>query len=258
MDMQSSQVFDRYAKYYDMLYSDKDYEKECDVLEDIFRAYCARKPLTILDAGCGTGNHAISLRKRGFRVTGIDGSEQMIRIAREKARMNQVDVDFRVMKLANLTFEERFDACICMFAVLGYLTSNEELGKALKNIRQHLRANSIFILDFWYGPAVLAMKPSSRSKVVEKNDTKVIRTVSAELNVLNQTCVSNYYLVAIKDRVVVDEVRESHAMRFFFPQELAYVLQAGGFRLLKLCEFLNLEAEPTERTWNAMAIASAI
>jgi len=54
-------VFNAYASSYDGLYRDKDYEAECDFLEQIFARY-ARAPIrTILDLGCGTGGHALAL-----------------------------------------------------------------------------------------------------------------------------------------------------------------------------------------------------
>ena len=64
-----SSAFGRgYGRYYDLLYQDKDYEAECDMLEEIFRAYLDERPELILDASCGTGGHA----KRGYRVVSVD------------------------------------------------------------------------------------------------------------------------------------------------------------------------------------------
>jgi len=257
MSSYSPAVFRKYAKYYDAIYSDKDYEKETDILEGIFKAHCRTKPRTILDAGCGTGNHAISLASRGYRVTGVDSSEAMISIAKEKVRDKGLTIELRVMDLTELELMEKFDVCICMFAVIGYLTDNENLATALRNIRRHLNPGSLFVFDFWYGPAVLAIRPSSRTKIVEENGFKLIRAVSPRLDVASHTCESNYYLVVIKDRTVVDEIMESHIVRFFFSQELAHYISESGFELLRISEFLNPSTPPSESSWNAMVIARA-
>src|SRR5690349_2720921 len=95
----SNGIFKNYAEYYDQLYYDKDYEKECDYLERIFETYSTAKPLNILDAGCGTGGHAIPLSKRGYTVTGIDVSGSMLDIARKRARKVGAKIDFRVADL---------------------------------------------------------------------------------------------------------------------------------------------------------------
>jgi ubiquinone/menaquinone biosynthesis C-methylase UbiE len=55
---------EKYAQYYDLIYKNKNYKKECDYLEKIFRKFLNKKPKTILDLACGTGSHAIILAKR--------------------------------------------------------------------------------------------------------------------------------------------------------------------------------------------------
>src|SRR2546427_28456 len=79
-------LFDRIAEYYDVLHNDVDYLAECLLLEKVFSGFLRRQPASLLDLGCGTGNHALILAKRGYRVTGIDSSAGMLRVARAKAR----------------------------------------------------------------------------------------------------------------------------------------------------------------------------
>lgn len=162
------EIFKSYAKYYDIIYADKDYEKECDFLEEIFRNYSKITPKTILDGGCGTGGHAIPLAKRGYEVTGVDLSEEMINIAKEKAKENGVNIDFRVMDLRELRLNKKFDVCILMFAVIDYIINTKDLLKVFANIRETLKNDSLFIFDFWYGPAVLTILPTPRMKTLER------------------------------------------------------------------------------------------
>ena len=59
-----------YAKSYDELYADKDYEAECDLIERVLRTYGEGKIATILDLGCGTGQPrlpSLPARLRGRR-----------------------------------------------------------------------------------------------------------------------------------------------------------------------------------------------
>ena len=251
-------IFQSYGKYYDIIYSDKDYEKECDVLEEVFRKYSKFMPKTILDCGCGTGGHAIPLAKRGYEVTGVDLSESMIKIAKVKANKKRTNIDFKVMDLRQLQLNKKFNTAICMFAVIDYLTENEDLQKAFNAVRKHVKRNGLFIFDFWYGPAVLKIKPSTRVKTVEKNGLKVIRIVTSELNFSKHTSTSKYHLIASKENEIIDDINESHMVRFFFPQEIQYYLEENSFKLLKISEFLKLNKLPTENTWNAFAIAKAI
>ena len=251
-------AFQSYGKYYDIIYADKDYEKECDFLEEIFRRYSKSVPKTILDVGCGTGGHAILLARRGYEVAGIDASEIMIGIAKEKASKSRVNVDFYVMDLRELGLNKKFDACICMFAVMDYLTDNQDIQKALLSVRKHLENGSLFVFDFWYGPAVLTILPSTRMKTIEKNGMRVIRFATPHLDTLHHLCVVNYHLIATRKNQIIDEVKEKHRVRFFFPEEIKHYLEENSFKLLKLCPFLDLNAEPSEGVWNATAISQAI
>ncbi|MEM1515793.1 MAG: methyltransferase domain-containing protein [Candidatus Bathyarchaeia archaeon] len=246
-----------YSKYYDLLYMDKDYEKECEFIEEAFKQYSSIKPVkTILDVGCGTGGHLIPLARRGYEVTGIDKQESMVNIAEEKIHKYKVSARVMVADAVDFNLNEEFDACISMFAVINYIIQTDNLIKAFKNVRRHLKQGALFIFDFWYGPAVLTIKPSSRVKIVEKEGIKVVRTVVPELDTFNCIVKSNYYLIAIKEGKIVDEVREVHVLRYLFPQELIHYLSETGFKVLKFCEFPYLDKPPSENTWNVAVIAA--
>ena len=60
---------ERLVRIYDLIYEDKDYEGECNFVEEILQRFSPHPVETILDGGCGTGNHVIPLAERGYRVT---------------------------------------------------------------------------------------------------------------------------------------------------------------------------------------------
>ena len=74
-------AFSLSGRWYDALYADKPYTKECDFIEEAFKRYAVDRPKKILDIGCGTGGHALELARRGYNVTGIDASRIMIKAA---------------------------------------------------------------------------------------------------------------------------------------------------------------------------------
>ena len=250
--------FQSYGKYYDLIYLDKDYERECDFLEEIFKKYSEVTPKAILDVGCGTGGHAISLAKRGYRVTGLDLSEVMIRVALNKIKKEKITVNFHTMDVRKFQLKERFDACISMFSTIDYLTKNEDIQRALLNIREHLKTGSLFLFDFWYGPAVLTIRPSLRVKIMEKEGIRVLRISKPSLDSLRHLCKVYYHLIVIKKNQIIDEVKETHTVRFFFPEEIRHYLEDTGFKLLKLCPFLKLKGKVDEKIWNVTAISRAV
>ena len=78
-----SQVFDAYARYYDLLYGDKDYAGEAEYVAAHSRKQVPQAK-RILELGCGTGSHAEHLVRMGYSVHGVDMSEAML--ARAEAR----------------------------------------------------------------------------------------------------------------------------------------------------------------------------
>ena len=62
--MKMTTSFRKYAKYYDLIYKDKDYQKEVDFIENIFKI--TYKPKSILEAGSGTGSYTKILLERGY------------------------------------------------------------------------------------------------------------------------------------------------------------------------------------------------
>lgn len=66
-----------YAGSYDTIYGAKDYGAECSLIETLLRSHARGPVASILDLGCGTGNHAIPLAQRGYAVTGVDRSQPM-------------------------------------------------------------------------------------------------------------------------------------------------------------------------------------
>lgn len=237
------------------MYKDKDYKKEVDFVEGVLKKYSKFSVKKILDAGCGTGGHAIPLAKRGYEVVGFDSSTSMIKKAREKAKATNANVKFCVADLRDFQLNERFDACISMFAVMGYLPTNQDVQKALANIRKHLKRGSLFIFDCWNGLAVLRILPSVRVKNVENEKIRIIRTAEPDLDAFNHLCKVNYRLIVMKNNKVIDEINETHTVRFFFPQEIIHYLEEAGFKVLKICPFLDLGGKVNEETWNMTIVA---
>jgi len=247
------QVFGDYGKYYDLLYQDKDYQAECDIIVGLLKRYSPNQVSSVLDAACGTGGHAIPLATREYQVTGFDASEAMIHRAREKSRL----VPFHIMDLRSFSVPGEFDACICMFAAMNYLTETADIHKALVNIRRHLKQGSLLIFDFWNGLAVLRILPETRVKSASGGGRKVIRFVEPELDAEHHLCRSHYHLIVIQNGTVVDEVTETHAVRYFFPQEIIHHLDDAGFDTLHLSPFPDLDGRLDETAWNAIVVAKA-
>ncbi len=245
--------FDSLAEYYDVVYQDKDYEKETDFIERCFREFSESPPRKLLEIGCGTGNFTRIFVKNGYNVTGVDFSERMLKIARQKVSTNLVKSDVKALSL-----NSTFDSCLALFTVLGYLNKNSDVLDGLKAIRKHLRINGLFVFDVWNGLALMRILPECRLKEMENDKLKVIRFAAPTLRAFEHICEVDYTVFVHKKATgSLSEFRETHAVRFFFPQELKFFLEIAGFEVLRICPLLDLEGTVDESVWTMTVIAKA-
>jgi SAM-dependent methyltransferase len=244
-------VFAAYSRYYDLLYRDKDYAAEARYVHELVQRHhpAAR---SMLDLGCGTGRHAQLLSQHGYTLTGVDLSEEMLKVARGTSpELGFVQGDVRTVRLG-----KTFDVVASLFHVMSYQTTNADLRAALDTIREHLAPGGLFVFDCWYGPAVLTSRPETRVKRLEDESIHVTRLAEPVLHP-NENVVDVNYHVLIRDKHsgAVDELRETHEMRYLFAPEVQLLLEDAGLRLTQIREFMS-EREPGFDTWTAVFIGT--
>ena len=94
-------MYKELAKYYDLIYSWKNYKKEVNKIEKLIKEYKKSDGIKLLDVACGTGKH-LEYFKENFSCTGIDLNEEMISIARN----NISDVDFKLADMINFDLND--------------------------------------------------------------------------------------------------------------------------------------------------------
>jgi SAM-dependent methyltransferase len=241
-----------YAKYYDLLYRDKDYKGEIDYIDALIKKSSANQIKSILDIGCGTGRHLKYLKELGYGVAGIDLSPEMIESAKINIGMNEM---LCCAGAADFKIDKKFDAAISLFHVMSYQATNEEIEKTLTNINEHLIEGGLFIFDFWYGPAVLSELPASRTKQFESNELAITRQSASTMD-YEQNCVNVNFEVNIRDKISgkSHHVTELHKMRYFFIPELKYFLSKCGFAPLASFAWMT-QSPPAENQWYAVTVS---
>lgn len=251
-----------YAGAYDALYGEKNYAAECDMIEDLFREFGGiGKPASLADFGCGTGNHAVPLARRGYRVAGVDLSSAMLEQARAKAAQAGVSGSTRFV-LGNVQDAALpgapFDAAIMMFAVLGYQRTDAEVIAALSNVRRHLSPGAPFVFDVWYGPAVLADRPGARERQVDGPGGTIVRRTRSTLDETQKVCTVHFELERFEGGKSGGSVREDHVMRYFFREELESFAAKAGFEPVALRDFSDYRKPAMDSSWNVVGVFRAV
>jgi SAM-dependent methyltransferase len=236
-------VFNAYAQYYDLLYQDKDYAQEAGFIHQLLKTH-APAAQHLLELGSGTGRHAEYLAERGYQVTGVERSEEMLARCGERQATQSSTIAQRLKflqgDLREVRLEQRFDCVLSLFHVISYQTSNDDLSAAFATVSQHLKPSGVFIFDVWYGPAVLHDKPQVRVKRLQNEQLAITRIAEPLLHV-NDNIVDVNYLILLQ-QVGTDtcqELHELHRMRYLFKPELEALLNQAGMDLVICGEWLT-------------------
>jgi 2-polyprenyl-3-methyl-5-hydroxy-6-metoxy-1,4-benzoquinol methylase len=115
-------------------------------LERLFAAHGVQR---VLDAACGTGQHALALARRGYEADGADLSAPMIERARAQAAAGGLAVRFAVAGLGELaqTLPGPYDALLCLGNSLPHLLAPEAVQGALADFAALLRPGGLLVIQ---------------------------------------------------------------------------------------------------------------
>jgi len=264
-------VFGAYSRYYNLLYRDKDYAAEAEYVSALVKKQLPAAR-SLLDLGCGTGQHDLLLARKGYEITGVDLSEGMLTVARsqlgaldsrplsgsvpDQHPLQSLSLNFHQGDIRTVRLDRTFDAVIALFHVMSYQITNDDLRAAFSTVRTHLNPGGVFIFDCWYGPAVLTQRPEVRVKRLEDEATTVTRIADPTLHP-NENLVDVNYQVLIRDKTSgdVEEMNETHRMRFLFQPEVEDFLQEAGMRIVDASEWMTGDS-PGFNTWGVCYVAS--
>lgn len=143
----SESFYTRSAAFYDVIHAGKPYADEAAAVHTRIQAHLRSGGDTLLDVGCGTGNHAAHLRGH-YRVEGLDLEERLLRIARER----YPDAAFHQGDMTDFDLGRRFDAVTCLFSAIGYARTEDALRRTIAGFARHLRPGGVAVVEPWLTP----------------------------------------------------------------------------------------------------------
>lgn len=245
-------VFDAYSRYYDLLYRDKDYAAEVSYIDGQLTRYGVAVR-DVLEFGAGTGKHGRLLAARGYRVTGIERSAEMVAhaVATEGFCCQQGDI-------CDVQLGRTFDAVLSLFHVVSYQVSNHAVHAVFMRAADHLKPGGLFIFDVWYSPAVYAQRPVVRVKRMADSAVEITRIAEPVIHP-NKNSVDVHYTIFARDLATnaCQTFSEVHPMRHFSLPELDMLAMECGFERLVAEAFLTGD-EPGENTWGVCIVLRRI
>jgi SAM-dependent methyltransferase len=204
-------MFTRSARFYDAIYSWKDYPGETAKLLTLIRD---RNPgaRTLLDVACGTGKH-LELLQNQLEVEGLDLDEELLSIARD--RLSGVPLHRDDMRAFDL--DRTFDVVTCLFSSIAYTRTVADLSRAVTSMARHLTAGGVLIVEPFFAPE--QWQPGHPFAVfVDEPELKIARMDVAQPLEDGIATIEFQYLVATPHGV--EHMTEQHVVALFTHEEL--------------------------------------
>ncbi|MFP4228234.1 MAG: class I SAM-dependent methyltransferase [Salinivenus sp.] len=147
---------------YTLVYDHRDEDEAERLVDFVEREITPAPDASILDVGCGRGRHARAFARRGYRVTGLDLSEESIADARSRTAEEGLDVTFAQGDMRDPYCDGCMDGVVNLFTTFGYFDDDIENQRALRAMATALRPGGWFLQDFLNAPQVVdTLQPES-------------------------------------------------------------------------------------------------
>lgn len=180
---------------------------------------------SILDLACGPGHHAIELALRRYDLTGLDLSPAMINRALETAAASGAEVQWSQTDMAQMEFEDAFDAAYCVGTSFG-LFDDERNAEVARRLHRALKPHGTFLMQVLNRDHVIQRQPAMAwfegDGCVCMEETS-FNFITSRLNV--------------KRTMIFDDGRQreiEYSVRLYSLHELGQVLHQAGFRILEV------------------------
>ncbi len=140
-------AYTSFAAVYDTFMDNIPYEEWKSYLKELLKEYGVQDGL-VLDLGCGTGTMTELLAADGYDMIGVDNSEEMLEIAREKQIKSGHEILYLLQDMREFELYGTVGAVFSICDSLNYITEPEELKQVFRWVNNYLDPGGIFIFDF--------------------------------------------------------------------------------------------------------------
>ena len=212
-------MFTRSQRFYDAIYSWKDYAAEAAQIKRLIAEYKRSSGNTLLDVACGTGGH-IPYLSSDFAYEGLDLDPEMLAVARERFP----DVVFHLGDMVDFDLGRQFDVVTCLFSSIGYTRTVPRLRQAIGTLARHVSSGGVLLIGSFITPQ--DWNPGHPYALfVDQPDLKIAR-MNVSSNEGNIALLDFHYLVATTEGV--EHFTERHELGLFTDVEYRGAFEGAG------------------------------
>jgi len=198
-----------------------------------WKAQAAQSGGPVLELACGSGRLTLPIAEQGTEIAGLDASEPMLALAREKAAHANLQVDWHLGNMAEFDLQRRFSLIFVPNNSIAHLLTWQDFGLCLACVRQHLTADGRFMLDY-FNPSLtlLSRNPDTRYPAGSFDAPGGSGQISVSEQVSYDAASQiNHIRWFWHSEVTGEENTSEFSMRVYFPQELDALLAHSGFAI---------------------------
>ena len=234
--------YNDFAYIYDkLMHCDVNYERIADYIENIFIRYDI-SPSLVCDLACGTGNVTIPLARRGYDMTGIDISEDMLNVAREKSE--GLDILYLNQDIASINMYGTMGAFLCMIDGINYIITPKSLLNLFTRLKTcFMDPDALFIFDISSRYKLSSVIGNNTFIHSEKDIFYSWQNTYYEKNNLCDMLL-NFFVSGKKGKKGkkgYERFEERHIQRAYSVKELTYLLKRAGFSMIDTYEALTFD-----------------
>jgi ubiquinone/menaquinone biosynthesis C-methylase UbiE len=221
--MQKKSLYLDLAKYYDLIYSWKDYKTESEKIVKLISKYKKTKGSNLLEVACGTGKLLNYLNKK-YSCVGIDLNQGVLDIAKKNVK----GVIFKKANMINFNLNQKFDIITCLFSSIGYVKTKKNIEKTIKNFSLHLKKGGVIIIEPWFTKSTYT-KGMPHMTTYEDDKIKIAR-LSVSKVIKNISVLDMHYLIAKKNEKVSHFI-DRHELALFETNDILKLMKKYNFNV---------------------------
>lgn len=209
------------AKYYDLVYSSKDYGKEAAKLVKLIKKYKKSSGKELLDVACGTGKH-LEYLVGDFSCVGADLNDEVLNIARKRLPK----IEFHVVDMVDFNLDRQFDVITCLFSAIGYTKTYENLEKTWGNFAKHLKSGGVVIVEPWLTKEMYKLGIPHMATYEDEN-LKIARLNVSQAE--GDISILDFHFLVAEEGKEVRYFKDHHELGMFDIERTLVIAKKAGF-----------------------------